>query len=473
MADRGSPRSSLRDGRYVVLDRLGEGRQGTTWDAVDKREGRPVAIKEFDVRGARAWKDVELAEREARVLASLSHPKLPRYIEHFEEDGILYLAMEKIEGTPLSTLRKQGAMREEDVVRLLRDADDVLGYLHGRAPPVVHRDLKPSNVIRRPDGSFAFVDFGAVRDRMQPDGGSTVVGTFGYMAPEQFQGRAGPGSDVYAIGATALALLTGQEPEKLPHRGLTIDVHAALGNRVSRPLRDALVQMLETDPDKRPTRLGPILQGLGKRSEPPPPPAGRARDRERPAPRERDFGRDLHDRIEREIRENVARATRHAARHSAREAKRLEKKAEKWARRRARREMRRHEWDRGHMPWFVVLGVTLGLTLAQIAVVLALRVVVPTVLVLLSLLFGRGVRAAARKVAEAGERARDAMDRARDSVRGAGIDVTEGEADPPRARVAGEPEVDRVRVADDDERERQAALEEAAAEEADRAARRR
>src|SRR5580704_3410020 len=223
----------LRDGRYAVTRSLGEGSQGSTFEAVDKKEGRLVAVKRFDVRGAKAWKDVELAEREARVLASLSHPKLPAYVEHFEEDGVLYLVMEKIDGTPLSVLRKKGAMSERDVERLLRDADDVLTYLHGRAPAVIHRDLKPSNVIFRPDGSFAFVDFGAVRDRMRPEGGSTVVGTFGYMAPEQFQGRACPASDVYAIGATALWMLTQTEPEKLPHKGLAVDVAKALGPRRS------------------------------------------------------------------------------------------------------------------------------------------------------------------------------------------------------------------------------------------------
>ena len=174
--------------------RSGEGAQGRTFDGVDKRDGQPVAIKRFDVRGAASWKDVELAEREARVLQSLSHPKLPRYVDHFEEDGALYLVMEKIEGESLAVLRKRGVtLGEEDVVRLLRDASDVLDYLHGRSPPVIHRDLKPGNVIRRPDGSFAFVDFGAVRDKLRPEGGSTVVGTFGYMAPEQFQGRAPPG----------------------------------------------------------------------------------------------------------------------------------------------------------------------------------------------------------------------------------------------------------------------------------------
>ena len=101
---------TLRDGRFVCLGILGEGSQGRTFDGLDKVEGRPVAIKRFDVRGAKGWKDVELAEREARVLRSLSHPKLPRYVDHFEEGGALYLVMEKIEGETLASLRKRGVV---------------------------------------------------------------------------------------------------------------------------------------------------------------------------------------------------------------------------------------------------------------------------------------------------------------------------------------------------------------------------
>src|SRR4029078_10932665 len=133
-----------------------------------------------------------------------------------------------------------------NVRRLLRSAASALEYLHGRAPPIVHRDIKPSNVIMRSDGSFAFIDFGSVRDRMKPEGGSTVVGTFGYMAPEQFQGRAMPTSDIYALGATALAMLTGEEPERLPHKGLAIDVPSALKRtRVSPAMAAMLSSMLE------------------------------------------------------------------------------------------------------------------------------------------------------------------------------------------------------------------------------------
>src|SRR3954464_14221259 len=115
--------ASLGNGRYVVRGILGEGAQGTTYDAWDGAAGRSVAIKRFDVRGAKSWKDVELAEREARVLASLDHPLVPRYIEHFEENGQLYLVMEKVEGETLEAIRQRGPVSETEVRRFLADAD--------------------------------------------------------------------------------------------------------------------------------------------------------------------------------------------------------------------------------------------------------------------------------------------------------------------------------------------------------------
>jgi hypothetical protein len=262
---------TLRDGRYEVLRVLGEGAQGSTFEATDTKTGQTVAVKRFSVRSAKVWKEVVLAEREAKVLASLNHPKLPAYVEHFEEDGALYLVMERMPGVSLAEFRRRGAVfREEDAVRLLEEASEVLAYLHSRTPPIIHRDLKPGNVIRRPDGSFAFVDFGAVRDRLREGGGSTIVGTFGYMAPEQFQGRALPQSDVYAIGATALWMLTGEEPENLPHKGLKIDVPAALGRRASPTLVSILNRMLEPDPETRPKGLAPLLAGFEFHAAPAP-----------------------------------------------------------------------------------------------------------------------------------------------------------------------------------------------------------
>jgi serine/threonine protein kinase len=254
------PEARLGGGRYVVKALLGEGSQGATYAATEEASGRAVAIKRFDVRGARSWKDVELAERETRVLATLDHPLVPRYIEHFEEDGALYLVMDRVEGETLAAVRKrEGALPEAEVRRFLACAHGALTYLHGRASPVVHRDVKPSNVVRRADGTYVFVDFGAVSEQLFRRGSSTIVGTMGYMAPEQLQGRALPASDVYAVGATALAALTGSEPETLPHKGLRVDVATALKGRVSPEMVTALERMLEPDPDLRAPSIASAL----------------------------------------------------------------------------------------------------------------------------------------------------------------------------------------------------------------------
>jgi membrane protein implicated in regulation of membrane protease activity len=408
---------ALKDGRYVIVGSLGEGSQGRTFDAVDKREGQPVAIKRFDVRGATSWKDVDLAEREARVLQSLSHPKLPRYIDRFEVDGALYLVMEKIEGESLAAIRKRdGGLDEKQVLRLLRDAAEVLDYLHRRSPPVIHRDLKPGNVLRRPDGSFAFVDFGAVRDKLKPEGGSTVVGTFGYMAPEQFQGRALPGSDVYAVGATAITMLTGRDPEDLPHKGLAIDVRAALKGRASERTVAVLEKMLDPDPDRRASRIAPLLEGLA---------------RERPASAPRSRSRDVRAE-QRELRDEIReRVDRFAERRARREARRAERRARRLGRRGRRR----------GAPFPFSIVITLVFLVAMLAVSLATQVVVPLLLTLLSLVFARRpLAAAAQAVRDGGHRAVEAMDRAR---RGAHGDVPEGAA---QVRVDDEAAAPRVRV---------------------------
>jgi hypothetical protein len=443
---------ALKDGRFVIVGSLGEGSQGHTFDGVDKREGRPVAIKRFDVRTARTWKEAELAERETRVLQSLSHPKLPRYLDHFEEGGALYLVMDKIEGESLAALQKRGAvLGEDDVVRLLRDASEVLDYLHRRAPPVIHRDLKPGNVIRRPDGSFAFVDFGAVRDKLRPEGGSTVIGTFGYMAPEQFQGRALPASDVYAVGATALSLLTGRQPEDLPHKGLSIDVRAALQGRASSRLADALVAMLDPDPDRRPARIEPLLAQLRPRE---PPRRAPAADPRRVADARDMIGQNLSARFAQFVRHaeeyeerareyerraqdggpgsrgwtrgaegwrKGARKWREAAeRHALDLAREADRRARSHARkeaRRAERIARHHERGRRGLPWPIGLLFVLGLTVAIVAVALAMHVVVPAMLRFIALFFpareSRTLNGASEAVRQAGDTAMSRMEGAR------------------------------------------------------------
>ncbi len=448
----------LRGGRFALLEPLGEGSQGRTFDGRDAQSGRPVAIKRFDVRNARAWKDVELAEREARVLSGLSHPRLPGYVDHFEDEGALYLVMEKIEGESLASLRKRAvSFSEGEVLRFLRDASEILDYLHGRAPQVIHRDVKPGNVIRRPDGSFAFVDFGAVREKLRPDGGSTVVGTFGYMAPEQFQGRAGPGTDVYAVGATALAMLTGAEPESLPHKGLAVDVRAALASRAGTPsevLITVLEQMLAPDPDQRATRIAPLLERIraarsdGKRDEKKP---QEKREEKREAKREKhDFervmetmGRDLERRVEEETRDFEERM------RDVRRAHKQRREAERAARRASRQE-RRHHRGPSQWPWIGALFATVGLTIAIVVVSLVLQVLLPAIFTVMSWILSKRMQVAADAVKRAGDVAVTAMRRARERVQH-GLAPPRAEAAEPdgRVRIAATPEgAPRVRVAD-------------------------
>jgi serine/threonine protein kinase len=254
----GQDLGSVGAGRYRLLERLGGGHTSETFLAAHAQHGT-VVVKRFSTRNADSWKRVELAEREALVLQRLNHELLPRHVEHFEENGELFTVMTRVEGEDLGAARRRGrSFSEQEIVALLRDAAAALGYLHGQRPPLVHRDLKPSNIVLGPDGRFRIVDLGAAGEQ-RAEAGSTVVGTFGYMAPEQFQGRASPVSDIYSLGATALALLTRTEPEKLPHVGLRIDVRRALGQSVSEPLVRTLELMLEPDPDRRPADLGRLL----------------------------------------------------------------------------------------------------------------------------------------------------------------------------------------------------------------------
>ncbi|MGB1701127.1 MAG: protein kinase domain-containing protein [Nannocystaceae bacterium] len=115
--------------------------------------------------------------------------------------------------------------------RLTRELLETLAYLHELSPPVVHRDVTPGNVMVDDEGRAMLVDFGAVRSLShQPGQAQTVLGTPGYMAPEQAMGEATPASDLYGLGATLAHVLTHQHPSQLPREGLRISVEGLLGD---------------------------------------------------------------------------------------------------------------------------------------------------------------------------------------------------------------------------------------------------
>jgi len=228
----------ILDGRYRIVEVLGRGSNGVTYKAVavDAQEGSPpVAVKALNLRGQGFdWKQLQLFEREAKALESLSHSGIPRYIDYFEvdttEDRGFFLVQELAEGKSLAALVDGGWRGSEDDVKAIAvQLLETLEYLASRRPPITHRDIKPENVViegGKPGGRVFLVDFGGVQAAAATEGrgiGTTMVGTSGYMAPEQFRGWAQPASDLYGLGGTLLFLLSGRRPYEFEARGLHLE----------------------------------------------------------------------------------------------------------------------------------------------------------------------------------------------------------------------------------------------------------
>ncbi len=253
--------------RYRVISTLGVGGVGITYAAEDLQNGTRVALKQLRLWHEQDWKALDLFRREAEVLAQLDHPGIPRYCGHFqvEREGgpAFYLVQELAEGEPLANLALGGwEPGEATARRVAAQLLDILEYLQSRQPAVVHRDIKPANVIRRSDGHVFLVDFGAVRDifRTTVADGSTIVGTYGYMAPEQFRGHAVPATDLHGLGATLLFLLTRRSPADLPQRRGRPDVRRAA--QTSPAFAAWLQRLLEPDPERRYPNATAARRGL-------------------------------------------------------------------------------------------------------------------------------------------------------------------------------------------------------------------
>ncbi|MEM6255245.1 MAG: serine/threonine-protein kinase [Cyanobacteria bacterium P01_D01_bin.156] len=224
------PSGSIILNRYRILSILGQGGSSITYMAKDTSNGDSVALKELSIKSLSDWKKLELFEREAQVLKNLNHPAIPQYVDYFqvdtERDRYFYIVQELAPGKSLAEMiAADHRFSEADASHIGTEILQVLIYLHSLNPPIIHRDIKPQNIICSDDGRIFLVDFGAVQTVYQNTiaCGSTVVGTFGYMAPEQFRGNAFPTTDLYGLGTTLLALLTHQHPGDLPQKRLTID----------------------------------------------------------------------------------------------------------------------------------------------------------------------------------------------------------------------------------------------------------
>lgn len=235
--------------RYQLQEKLGRTAMGRqTWLAIDSTVQEKVTIKLLAFNPQLSWEELKLFEREAQVLGSLEHPRIPHYRAYFDldkqiGDGVPWfvLVQDYIPGFSLQDLLDKGQHFTETEIRsLATEILEILIYLHELSPPVLHRDIKPSNLILGEDQHIYLVDFGAVQAQAGVTGVTfTVVGTSGYSPLEQFWGKAVAASDLYALGATLIHLLTGCSPADLPHE----DAKIQFSDRVS--LKKDLIIWLE------------------------------------------------------------------------------------------------------------------------------------------------------------------------------------------------------------------------------------
>jgi len=202
-------------GRYELLEELGRGAMGVVHKAYDPAVGRIVALKtvRLDVTGSEREELIRRLRQEAQAAGRLEHPNIVTIYDAGEAEGVFYLTMQFVKGSPLAELiAGRSLLPVKQIILLFDQICEGLHYAHERG--IVHRDLKPTNIILTPEGSAKIVDFGIAKIA---EAGTTqaglVLGTPSYMSPEQAQGgRVDRRSDIFALGAMLYELLTGEKP---------------------------------------------------------------------------------------------------------------------------------------------------------------------------------------------------------------------------------------------------------------------
>lgn len=202
-------------GRFEILKRLGQGAMGEVYLGLDPAIGREVALKTIHREAAQGAEARERFAREARAAGTLNHPNLVTIHEFGEDQGVLYLAMEFVPGVDLEAMLRDRVLAPVEALEVLAQVCDGLGYAHQKG--VLHRDIKPSNIRVRREGDrlhAKVMDFGIARVAgSDMTGTGTLLGTFGYMAPEYIKtGTPDPRSDLFAVGVMLYEALAGRRP---------------------------------------------------------------------------------------------------------------------------------------------------------------------------------------------------------------------------------------------------------------------
>ena len=254
--------------RYRVIEPLGKGSFADAFRCEDTQGGGDVVVKLYDLKRS-SWRLLTAFEREAAVLETLTHPAIPRYVEHRQlPDGRLMLVQSRAPGKSLADrLRSGERFTDAQVADLVEQVLAILGYLQSYNPPIIHRDIKPGNLVLDDEQRVHLIDFGSVKDtlRHDPEIGSTIAGTYGYMAPEQFQGRAAVQSDLYGLGATVVHVLSLVPPSELPQDGLKLRFRDSI--KATAGMARWLDRMLEPDPRDRFADANEAVEAFRRRDE--------------------------------------------------------------------------------------------------------------------------------------------------------------------------------------------------------------
>ncbi len=257
--------------RYDIQRHLGRQPGRQTLLAKDLETDQHVVVKLLLLGDDFEWQNLKLFQREAATLKTLSHPAIPRYLDYLEVETVdgkgFALVQSYVNARSLEEhLRAGRSFSETEVQAIARSLLDILIYLHQQTPPIIHRDIKPSNILLtnrsgNSPGQVYLVDFGSVQNVIAQEGSTiTVVGTYGYMPPEQFGGRVSPASDLYSLGATLIFLTTGRHPTELPQQDFHIQFRDVAG--VSDTFADWLEWLTEPGLDQRYSTAEVALRSL-------------------------------------------------------------------------------------------------------------------------------------------------------------------------------------------------------------------
>ena len=211
--------------KYRFIREIGHGAQGKIFLAERLEDGIQLAIKQLNISSVKSWKAYDLFHREAETLASLNIDGVAKFYDAIEclDDNppCSYIVQEYIQGKSLNDMINRGhRFTLNRVYDVIIQTLEILKQLHEHNPPVIHRDIKPSNIMLKSIGGDQFevylIDFGAVANPQVQGGGSTVAGTFGYMAPEQMMGKPSPAGDIYSLAAVAVYMISGRSPADMP-----------------------------------------------------------------------------------------------------------------------------------------------------------------------------------------------------------------------------------------------------------------